>query len=55
VRKKGKGLEFLFVLKKEVTIPPRLGFFDTWKRTGEPGLIKQFNLAIDEALEEKAA
>lgn len=29
---KGKPLKFMFILKKSVYVPPRLGFFKTWKQ-----------------------
>ena len=51
VRPKGEGLEFLWVLKKQVKVPPRLGFVDRWnsKKVAD-SRIRSVNAAIDDTL-----
>lgn len=50
----GKGLLFLWTLKKEVKIPARLGFFDTWKKY-ETNRRRRFRRALAGALRSSGA
>ena len=50
MQRDGNEVRPLFLLKKEVYIPPRLGFYRAFDRQ-MPELIRHFNAAIEEALE----
>lgn len=49
-QKKGDEIIPLFVLKKQVRLKPKLGFMRLWKHM-EPAWAREFNRAVDEALE----
>ncbi len=51
-KKKGKGILPLFVLKKSVNIPPRMGFFETFRRwIAKPRFQRYFRNAVNAAWE----
>jgi len=43
------GLEWLFQLRKEVEVPGRLGFYETWRETGWPNIRTRLRAALAKA------